>query len=301
LSAQRALELLCRARFAAAQPFPVALLQIEQRHSLDLSRARARCGFARGHLLDVVVYVPGGQGNAQEQAAAEDLVELSVGEESFERWVGAVSVTPTARGGPLTVLNANSEEQSAFPIQALPEAIAAAIAGLKQGLSSESLAARPEGEAWVLFELSPEPAQDYAAQDDLVLASTRLPELKKSFLRGERVFSGRFSGSGELFTYLKYESSAPSAEARLAERAAIEDELARALPPAQGTLFGVGLGLRYAYLDLALKDVACVETVILPALRARGIARRAWLLFCDSELEREWLGVYPDSPEPFFG
>jgi hypothetical protein len=301
LSVRRALELLRRARFAAAAPFPVALAQIEQRHSLDLSKARARCGFSRGHLLDVVVYVPGGHGNAQEQAAAEDLVELSVGEESFERWVGAVSTTPTVRGGPLTVLNANPEEQIAFPIQALPEAIAAAIAGLKQGLSSESPAPQPESEGWVLFELSPELAQDYTAQDDLVFASTRLPELKKSFLRGERVFSGRFSGSGELFTYLKYESSAPSAEARLAERAAIEDELGRALRPAQGSLFGVGLGLRYVYLDLALKDADCVEALILPALRARGIARRAWLLFCDSELEREWVGVYPDSPAPYFG
>lgn len=301
MSVHRALELLRSARFEAAQPFPVALARVEQRHSLDLSRARARCGFSRGHLLDVVVYVPGGHGNAEEQAAAEDLVELSIGEESFERWVGTVSATPTVRGGPLTVLNANPEAQSAFPVQALPAAIAAAIAGLKQGLSTESPALQSAGEEWVLFELTPEPAEDYTAQDDLVLASTRLPELKKTFLRGERVFSGRFSGSGELFTYLKYESSAPSAEARLAERAAIEDELGRALRPAQCALFGVGLGLRYVYLDLALKDADCVEALILPVLRARGVARRAWLLFCDSELEREWVGVYPDSPEPFFG
>jgi len=40
---------------------------------------------------------------------------------------------------------------------------------------------------------------------------------------------------------------------------------------------------------------------LLPALRAARIAQRAWFLFCDSELEREHLALYPDSPEPLWG
>jgi hypothetical protein len=297
----RALELLRTARFAPPLACPEAVIQIQQRHGLDLTKARARCGFARGHLLDIVVYVPGGIGDVRERDASENLVQLVIGEELFERWVGTVSATPTVRGGPLTVLNPSSEERTALPIASLLEAVRAAVAGLKLGLSSESVSIRTDGEDWVLFELTPELAPDYAAQDDLLFSSTRLPELKKSFLRGEPFFSGRFSNSGELFTYLKYEGSAPSGELRLAERAAIEAALTRVLDAKHGALVGLGLGIRYGYVDLALADPDCVQTWLIPALREAGLGKRAWLLFCDSELEREWIGVHTDTPEPFWG
>jgi hypothetical protein len=153
----------------------------------------------------------------------------------------------------------------------------------------------------VLFELEPEPAADFAAQDDLVVCSTRVPELKKCFLRGEPFFSGRFSNSGALFVYLKYDSTERIVQARLAERARFEEALARALRPEQAALVGLGLGLRYSYVDLAVADADCVRERLLPALRAAEIAKRAWLLFCDSELEHEHLALYPDSPEPFWG
>jgi hypothetical protein len=296
----RALELLRTASFDPALSCAAALARIRARYDLDLSRARARSGFSRGHLLDIVVYVPGGLGDTREREAAEELVRLTVGEELFERWVGEVSASPTVRGGPLTVLNPNSEESSALPISALPEVVGAAVAGLKLGLASEPLFAQTDGEDWVLFELNAEFRPDYPAQDDLLLASTRVPELKKSFLRGEPFFSGRFSNSAELFTYLKYETAALEAQARLAERAALEAALTPALREC-GALIGLGLGLRYGYIDLALVDPDCVEAKLLPALRAAGVPKRAWLLFCDSELEREWVPVYADTPEPFWG
>ncbi len=296
----RALQLLRTARFAPALACSPLLSQVQTRWGVDLSRARARSGFSRGHLLDIVVYVPGGLGDARERDAAESLVQLSIGEELFERWVGNVTVAATVRGGPLTVLNTSPQESSAFPIAELPAAIRAAVAGLKLGLSKEPLFMQADAEDWVLFELTPELASDYAAQDDLVFASTRVPELKKSFLRGEPFFSGRFSNVGELFAYLKYEGVASTSEARLTERGAIEAALSPVLS-GRGAIVGLGLGIRYGYLDLALVDPDCVETLVLPALRALGIAKRAWLLFCDSELEREWMAVYPDAPEPFWG
>ena len=301
---RRALELLSQAGFAPALPFPAAVAQVRARCGLDLSGTRARCGFSRGHLLDVVVYVPGGLGGEPEQAAAEELVRLVIGEERFERWVGTVSATPTVRGGAitvLTVLNDNPEERAAFPLAALPDAITAAIAGLKLGLPAEPLPLHSQTEDWVLFELCPELADDYAAQDDLLIASTRLPEQKKSYLRGEPFFSGRFSKAGELFVYLKYESSVAAGAARLAERTAIEAQLTRTLRPGQGALVGVGLGIRYCYLDLALSDPDCARGALLPALRPAIASQRAWLLFCDSELDREWIPVHSEAPKPFWG
>jgi hypothetical protein len=298
---RRAFELLRDAGFAAPSSCAAALAQVRSRSGVQLDKARTRSGFARGHLLDIVVYVPGGKGTPDETDAAEELVRLLVGEELFERWVGRVSATPTMRGGALTVLNTNAEERSALPIETLPDTVRAAIAGLKQGLALLPEPSAANNEDWLLFELEPEPARDFAAQDDLVVCSTRVPELKKCFLRGEPFFSGRFSNSGALFTYLKYDSPERTTLARLAERARFEDALARALSPEQVRLVGLGLGLRYSYLDLAVTDADCVREQLLPALCAAEITKRAWLLFCDSELDREYLALYPDSPEPFWG
>jgi hypothetical protein len=298
---RRAFELLRGARFAAPCSCASAFEQVHRLSGLRLDKARARCGFARGHLLDIVLYVPGGKGTPDETEAAEELVRLLVGEELFERWVGRVSATPTVRGGALTVLNTNAEERSALPIETLPETVRAAIAGLKQGLPAPPDLRAAAADDWLLFELEPKPAVDYAAQDDLVVCSTRVPEAKKCFLRGDLFFSGRFCNSNALYTYLKYDSNETTAEARLAERARFEDALLRAVRPEQATLVGLGLGVRYGYLDLAVTDADCIRERLLPALRAAKIPQRGWFLFCDSELEREHLALYPDSPEPFWG
>lgn len=298
---QRALSILNSTRFDAPLPCELALAQIRAQTGLDFQRASARAGFARGHLLDVVVYLPGGSGAAFESEAAENLVRLLLGEELFERWIGNVLATATVRGGLLTVLNERAEDRSALPIGTLLESVRAAVSGLKQGLPELSFAHAGETDDWFAFELSPEPAADYAAQDDLVFCSTRVPEPKKSFLRGEPFFSGRFAASGALFTYLKYDTALTSSEARLAERSKFEQSMKGVLGARDGTMVGFGLGVRYGYIDLILANPDCARERLLPELRSLGISKRSWLLFCDSELSAEYLAVHPDSPPPFFG
>jgi len=297
----RALSILNSARFAPPLPCGLALAQIRAQSGLDFTRARARAGFARGHLLEIVVYVPGGSGNKLETEAAEDLVRLLIGEEWFERWVGKVLATPTVGGGLLTVLNENADDRPALQIETLLDSVRAAIAGLKAGLLELPFGHAAEADDWFAFELSPEPATDYAAQDDLLFCSTRTPELKKCFLRGEPFFSGRFTASGALFAYLKYDTQETTAEARLAERAKFEDSLQRILTECDGRVIGLGLGVRYGYIDLFLANPDGVEQRLLPELRTLEISKRSWILFCDSELESEYLAVYSDSPAPFRG
>ncbi|HYP98384.1 MAG TPA: hypothetical protein VER96_06905 [Polyangiaceae bacterium] len=298
---QRALSILNSTRFDAPLPRELALSQVHARSGLDFERARARVGFARGHLLDVVVYLPGGNGHALETEAAEELVQLLVGEELFERWIGNVVATPTVRGGLLTVINESAEDRSALPLDTLLESVRAAIAGLKRGLEQSPFACGSSSEDWFAFELSPEPAADYAAQDDLLFCTTRVPEPKKCFLHGERFFSGRFTASSALFTYLKYDTNETSFEARLAERSKFEQLIERIIPIRDGTMVGFGLGRRYGYIDLLLADPDCARQRLLPALRGASISKQSWVLFCDTELNSEFLPVYSDSPRPFGG
>ncbi len=294
---RKAFESLRDAEFAAALPWPAAVERIRHQTGRDFSMAHARAGFGRGHLLDIVLYLPGCTHAGDCDVEAEDFIVLLLGEEIFNHWLGEVTTVPATRRGPLTVINSNSEEQNALPIQLLPESIRAAISGLRAGLPPLPCASS-DSDDWVAFELEPKPASDFAAQNDLVFCSTRVPELKKCFLRGLSFFSGRFTTSGALFVYLKYDSDQVSAEARLAERARFEAAILAALRPEQGVLVGVGLGVRYGYLDLAIVDPDCVSSQVIPALRAADISRRSWFLFCDSYLELESIGVYPDSPRP---
>lgn len=298
---RRVFELLRSAPFTPPVSCGAALSAVRAASGVDFGRARARTGFARGHLLDIVIYLPGGRGAAHESEAAEDLARRMLGEEVFERWVGSVVATPTARGGLLSVINENSEERTALPLEALVETVRAAIDGLKLGLPELSFGSSADAADWFAFELEPEPAEDYVAQDDLLICSTRLPELKKSYLRAEPFFSGRFSNSGAIFAYLKFQATERTPEGRLAERSRFETQIERALPPAQGGLVGLGVGLRYSYIDVALIDPDCVSERLLPALRAAQIPRRSWLMFCDSEIEHEFVSVYADSPEPWRG
>ncbi len=294
---RQAFDLLLNARFVPPLPWAAAVARVRAETGLDISMAHARAGFGRGHLLDIVLYVSGCKQAGERDAEAEDFIALLLGEEMFNHWLGEVSTVPATRRGPLTVINSNSEEQNALPVQLLPETVRAAIVGLRAGLPPLPCA-NAVVDDWVAFELEPSPAADFPAQHDLVFCSTRVPELKKSFLRGLSFYSGRFTTSGALFVYLKYDSSQVSAEARLAERARFEAAVVAALRPEQGVLVGVGLGVRYGYLDLAIIDPDCVSSQLIPALRAEHISRRAWFLFCDSYLELESIGVYPDSPRP---
>ena len=57
---RRAFELLRAARFAAPSSCASALEKVRGQSGCHFDKARVRSGFGRGHLLDIVVYVPGG-------------------------------------------------------------------------------------------------------------------------------------------------------------------------------------------------------------------------------------------------
>jgi hypothetical protein len=150
-----------------------------------------------------------------------------------------------------------------------------------------------------MFELEPEVQYDYAAQDDLAIATTLAPELLKCFLRGQPFSCARFSRFGERFCYLKLDGDGERSEPRLLARRALEDALSEALPNAgAGAVIGNGLGIRYAYVDLALANLDAAVLRALEVARKCGVPRRSWLLFCDGDLAAEWVGVWPDTPPP---
>jgi hypothetical protein len=111
-------------------------------------------------------------------------------------------------------------------------------------------------------------------------------------LQGSPFRSQRFSRHGETFAYVKYVGVERESESRLSERIALEDALNRALVPgALGCVIGGGLGLHYGYVDLALCDLDHAPELMRRVLSAVHLRGPAWLLFCDSPWQQEWLAL----------
>jgi len=222
-----------------------------------------------------------------------------LGEETFETWIADVSAIPAVRGGPLRVLSDRAEPESTFPITDLVAAVSAATAGLVAGLPAAPLCDLGDDEDWTMLEATPDPLPDYPAQNDLVMATTRCPEMLKCFLEGRPFSSTRFSRHDELFLYLKIDQGELEPGKRLTERTRIEDTLDPCLRQGGlGAVIGNGLGLRYDYVDFAMRDPKRAIEVLAARARELELPKRSWLLFCDSLRADDWIGIWPDSPRP---
>jgi hypothetical protein len=285
-----------------ALSLPGALAEVRARTGLDLSSARVRLGFSRGHLLEAVVLSSVFTSRTDERAldAANLLVPLLLGENVFDDWFGAVDVAPAPRPGSLRVLAAGATAPDpTLLLTDVKPAVEAAIRGVDASLPDKPYYALGDRAEWTLLEAEPAVADDYVAQDDLVLLSTKLPEAMKCFLQGSPFSSRRFSKHGERFVYAKIDSVGRTTDERYALRLSIEEALQKVLARSGlGCAVGAGIGLRYVYVVLALLHLDDGVAIAQSALQELAVPRRAWILACDSACEDDWMGVWDDTPAP---
>jgi hypothetical protein len=282
-----------------ASPLGTALAALRAETGVDFSRAAARAGFTRGHLLDVVIKLPGARGTRGEEAAAERLVTTLLGEAAADDWIDQVTLEPAPHGGALPVLQSLPESGSYFALAELAAAVTAAAQGLHAGLPAEPLWASGGEQRWTLLELDVDPADDYARQADVALCTTFMPEMLRCYLYGSPFASRRFSRHGEIFAYLKHVSAGGGTRDALAARRVLEDALDAALVVERcGRVVGSGMGVVYSYVDFALSSLDRALSVIRTIASRVGLPPRSWLLFCDNELSDDWAAVHPASPPP---
>ncbi len=274
------------ARGAPALDLDAALTATRERYAVDFRAARARAGVARGHLIDVILEQPGGSGAAREQEAAEAFVDLLLGEARFHDWIGTVAVAPAPRGGPLRVVQSRPGDGHFFPLVELAGAIGAAVSGIHAGLPAGPLWSIGGEQRWYLFELDGGEHAEDTVESDIMLVSTFMPELLKSFLSGAPFASTRFSRSSELFAYLKYENREADARRALARRRVLEDALDAALVSERaGRVIGSGMGVTHSYVNFALDRVAHAVDLIREVMVKVGLhVAPSAVEFCDAPL-----------------
>jgi len=82
-------------------------------------------------------------------------------------------------------------------------------------------------------------------------------------------------------------------------RTKVENALNEVLRPGGlGSVIGGGTGLRYTYIDLALRHLDHGLAEMRQVLQQLAVPERSWLLFFDAHLADEWIGIYDATPPP---
>jgi hypothetical protein len=195
-------------------------------------------------------------------------------------------------------------EESASGSRPLPlERAQATVAALIRGSLDQLPSTRMQGiavEKGSILKLAPpDEADDYPDQSDLLFAFTSNVELFQAIHGGGLFTSACHSKVGELLCYLKIDHQGVPPENLVAFRSQFEDALSPALIQADvGCCIGGGTGVRYAYIELALTNLAKGAQLVRQILAQQKAPLRTWLLFHDDDLSAEWVGIYPQTPEP---
>jgi hypothetical protein len=258
---------------------------------LELRQAGIEARIGRHQKIDVLYAFPNETWSEDEaRNVAFVLTETLLGEETLNGWIGTIdAIDPRELG------------HRWLPLERAGDTVSAVAQSMLEQLPAEPLFRISKAQAkWLSYKLQPEHgAGDYPQRSDLIIGTSCSERLIESFV-SSRLFDSRcHSRCGEYFAYLKIDAAEVPSEHRVEFRASLEDPLDAALMQAGlGGVIGGGSGIRYSYVDLSLVQVMQAVPLIRQILAQHRAPVRTWLLFFDSQFEKEWLGVYPQTPPP---
>ena len=217
------------------------------------------------------------------------MLEAYLGEEILDKWIGMIEVLDHSENDPLLL-----------PLSDLKIYVDTQMILIRNNLPEQPYYTFSEDSDWMLYELDPPEAEDYLRQEDLYIARTMNPDLWINVQSDLPFYSENYSRLGETFCYLKMDGKFYDEESFFELKTEIERQLNQALLDAgYGSVIGSGTGFRYQYVDLALHRLKAAIPLIQRVTTRLGTPRSTWLLFFDTTLEREWIGMYEDTPGPF--
>jgi len=288
-----------------ASPFDYAMRIVAGRADVDLAGTTVEVKRQPWGRLDLRFHLP--RKVAVEDARARTAVLVAtqslVGEQVLHQWIGEIEVR---RQGRFHRLSFGEQPRDDVPL--------AQLASLVQRHVTRLLDERPDrpcidrDDEVSLLKLSDDQVRkgagrptgtEHGGRTDIFVGTAALPGLWRAARFGLPIWSESFSRHGEVFGYVKLDGAQGLEGSVFAHKGEIEDALDEPLRAARaGCLIGGGSGLRYSYVDFALLDVEAGVRIMRDILREGNVNRRSWILFFDSVLEDEWIGIHPDTPPP---
>jgi hypothetical protein len=231
-------------------------------------------------------------------SAAFIAAETLLGEDVLDQWIGPIEVV-RAPSKWTAWLPIGGVPPVALPLEQLRDAVTAIISARRASLPELPWMHRSETAAWVTLSRDAPVLDDYCEQDDLHFSITPDEALLEAAHTHLRFYSERFSAHGETFCYVKLDASDDEGQRLRENRPQLEEHIHAALVRSGlGSTIGGGIGVRYAYVNLALLDLDRSIPVLVDVLRAAGAPKRSWIQFYDAPLRREWVEIHDDAPRP---
>ncbi len=280
-----------------------AQFTVEGRTGCNLSEMKFRASLGEFNLIDLKFGSPSKSRIKDKSAfnAAFVATETLLGEKVLNDWIGVIEVSPIQETSAIkSLLGLARKPPQWISLERLYDTVNSLIGSIHDQLPPvPHYEWITEETNWTLWELKPEPADDYVEQSDLIVGKSANPAMWTTAHRHKLFCSDRFSRYHEIFCYVKIDGSDGFDESEFADKSEVEDALDQVLKPQKlGCQIGGGTGLRYAYIDLALTNAYQGIEAIKRQLRAGKVPNRSWILFYDSDLATEWIGIYDDSPPP---
>lgn len=274
------------------EDFEMAKLTVDARTGGDISKTFFRATIGDFNKINLLFLSRNYSSDDDRQGLNDVFVatETLLGEEILDRWIGVIEVAPWDDG---------PEEPQG--IRNLKVEVDRLIDLVQNGLPPCPYFQLHNDEKTVgyIFELKPQEADDYPGQSDMVVGKSTILAMWMNAHQNQSFDSIRFSRHGEVFCYIKIDGSHGLDEEKFSDKGEIEDAIDSALCEAEvGCFVGGGTGLRYSYLDLALTDINRGVEIVKRVLRDGNISKRTWILFFDTDLQAEWIGVWDDTPPP---
>ena len=233
--------------------------------------------------------------------------EALLGEQRFDQWIGPVSVFPIKKksGGSSLAKTMKPQDGSgpvagATHISELATRVDELIEDMRSSLTDSPVRTWCDTAEWNMYDLETQATDDDAARRyDLHTSVTILPDVWEAAHGPGYFYSERFTLNNEIFCYLKIDGVADWGSPDFKDRTPLEEAVHKALTKAEvGACSGSGNGHRYAYVDLVIEDMDAAIPIIREVCQNAKVPKRSWLQFYDSIWTAEWVGVYPDSPQP---
>lgn len=218
------------------------------------------------------------------------IAESLLGEENLDKWIGLIEVD-----------NKLKDSLEVKSIDKLKDLFTNKLHEIKYNQLENPHFETSRSSTWSMFKLEPQKQKDYSRQNDIFIIKAMNLPMRQTVYSNNLFYSERFSNFGEVFCYVKIDGTSGLDNEKFEDKASIEEALDNALIKEKaGCFIGGGTGLKYSYIDLALNDLDKGIKLVKDVLRKGNITKNSWILFFDSELEYEWIGIWDDSPKPFF-
>ncbi len=271
----------------------------ESRTGLSIPETKITCVRSSRNVVDVTFFSDSfsGENDREDIETAYCLCEYLVGEDTLNKWIGTITtqVINTSAGRIVSLFDRDKpiDMSHTKSLSEFAQAVDKVVLEIKLQIDDEPLRLQTLQPAELL---TFEDAASRSAATRRTFVSAKKDIVESIVLNG-LFYSERFTKHGERFCYLKITGGEllVATEWFVKLRGQVDQQLRAA---EAGCVFGFGHDAEHLFIDLAVENFEVAIVVLRNVAQQEKLPVNSWLLFFDTELEQEWIGLFGETVAP---